>query len=158
MKRHTAGAFCSLVAAFTLMATAGPASAAPLQDFNLTSNNGVRVATAQGAIATGVGTFTQTGPTSETILIGGEPPIFMTQTPVTHVESVDPRTCRATVVEKGTFEFSQQDGDTTFGGSGPYTLAGTRQGQRVGTGCTFSSPTLTQFNLTAKATEIHAVA
>lgn len=158
MKRRTAAVFCSLVVAVTLMATAAPASAAPLQDFYLTSNNGVRVAVAQGAIATGVGTFTPTSPTSETILIGGENPIFLTRTPVRRVETVDPRTCRASVVETGTFEFTQQEGDITFGGSGPYTLAGNRQGRRVGGGCVFSSTALTNYTLTARSTEIHAIA
>ena len=119
MKRRTAGALCSLVVAVTLMATAGPASAAPLQDFYLTTNTSGHLAVAQGAVASGVGTFTETGPNSETILIAGESPIFMTQTPVFQAVTIDPRTCRAAVVAKGTFEFSQQDGEVTFGGSGP---------------------------------------
>ena len=140
------------------MAPAGPASAAPLQDFQLTRNTGGRIAAAQGAIANGVGTYTPTGDDSETIFIAGESPIYMTQTPTFRAETVDPRTCRAAVVERGAFEFSQQDGDVTYGGSGAYTLAGTIIGQRSGTGCLFppSAPTLA--TLTAKSTEIHAVA
>ena len=112
---------------------------------------------AQGAVANGVGTFMETGPSSETILIAGESPIFMTQTPVFQAVTVDPRTCRAAVVQRGTFEFSQQDGEVTFGGSGPYTVAGTVFGQRSGTGCVFPPSAPETSTLTARATEIHAV-
>ena len=157
MNRCKAGALCSLVVAVTLMVTAGPASAAPLQDFYLTSNAGGHVAVAQGAVASGVGTFVETGQSSETILIGGENPIFMTQTALFQTFTVDPRTCRAAVVQKGTFEFSQQDGGVTFAGSGPYTVAGTITGQRSGTGCVFSPSAPETSTLTARATEIHAV-
>ncbi len=158
MRRRTAAGLCSLVVAVTLMATASPASAAPLQNFQLTSTTAGDIAAAQGAVANGVGTFTETGLNSETILIAGENPIFMTQHPAFQAVSVDPRTCRATVVERGAFEFSQQDGEITYGGSGTYTLAGTVIGQRTGTGCVFSSTSPEQSTLTAKSTEIHAVA
>jgi hypothetical protein len=158
MTRRTAMVLASLLAAATLWATASPASAAPLQDFYLTSNNGVRTAVAQGVQVNGTGTFVPTGPTSETILIGTTSPILMTRTPIRHVETLDARSCRATVVETGTFEYSQSQGEVTVGGSGPYILAGTRVGRHVPGGCAFSSPQPTQYAITARATEIHAVA
>lgn len=157
MRRRLAAVFCALVSAGTLMAMAAPAAAAPLQDFYLASNNGVRVAVAQGLVVNGTGTFVPNGPNHETLLLPAGP-VDMQQTPLTHTEVVNPSTCRATVLESGTFQFSYTGPDlTTFGGTGPYTLTGFRTGRRVGTGCVFTSPELTQYSLTAHATALVAV-
>ncbi len=157
MKRRVTAAFCASVSVAILMVTAPSASAAPIQDFYLTKNGGVRIAVAQGIVVSGVGTFTETSGTSETLqLAAGAVPL--SQTPVSHTETLDPRTCRAAVREAGTFGFSYDAPDGShFGGGGSYTLAGTRTGQRVGIGCVFPSPALSQYALTAQATNVFVV-
>lgn len=159
MRRRTAVALSALVAAFTLVAMAGPVSAAPLQNFTLTKNGSTRVAVAQGSVVNGVGTFTEASETSKTILLPGTSPIVMTLDPSTAVQNIDPRTCKRTVVETGTFTFDTHIGEATIGGSGPYTLAGSQTGTKLpGGGCAFASPVLSQYTITATSTEIHAIA
>ena len=157
MKRRSAAALCVLISAGTLMAMAGPASAASFQDFYLTKTGGIRFGVAQGLVVSGTGTFTETSGTSQTLhLPAGD--VFLSQTPTSHVESLDRTTCRITVVEKGASEFSYTGPDgTQFGGDGTYTLSGSRTGRRVGTGCAFTSPELSQFALTAQSSNVFAV-
>ncbi|MEA2685666.1 MAG: hypothetical protein QOE93_861 [Actinomycetota bacterium] len=157
MGRRTMTAWFGLIAVGTLVAGAAPASAAPLQDFTLAKNGGSRVVVAQGAIENGVGTFASPGPNRYTLNFS-DGTVDLGTTPTTNVQTVDPRTCRATVYETGTFSFSKFSGEIIFGGSGPYNLVGSRQGTKTAVGCAFTSPDLTQFSLTARSTEIHAVA
>ena len=165
MRRRLVAVICSMVAVGSLVATAAPASAATLlQDFDLLSNAGMRVALARGVIVNGTGMFTPTSPTSERIFFPGWAPITMTQTVTTHTEKVDPITCGTTVKEAGTFEFSgtqvSPNGDfIIFGGSGPFTHNAVRTGTRLSNGaCARSSGSLQPTSLAARSTEIHAVA
>ena len=133
-----------------------PASAAPLQDFTLAKNGGNsdRPRPRRGRerprhvhVLRLHAPHTLTFPSRT---------VDLTTSPSTHVEKLDPRTCRATVSESGTFSFDTSSGQILEGGSGPYTLAGTRQGTRTASGCAFPSADLTQFSLIARSTEIHA--
>jgi hypothetical protein len=63
------------------------------------------VAVAQGIVVSGVGTFNETSATSETVhLPAGD--VFLSRTPISHTEALDPRTCRSTVRGTGTFDFA----------------------------------------------------
>ncbi len=136
MGRRTAMALCGLLSVGTLIGAAAPASAAPLQDFTLAKNGTTRIVLAQGLVVNGLGTFTASGSTHYTLTFPSRT-VDLTTSPSTHVEKLDPRTCRATVSESGTFSFDSLSGQILEGGSGPYTLAGTRQGTRTASGCAF---------------------
>ncbi len=157
MRRRVITALCASVSVAILMVTSPSASAAALQDFYLVKNNGVRFVMAQGLQLNGNGTFIETSAPSF-LLDLPQADVTLTTTASAHVETLDLATCRAAVRETGSFNFEYIAPDhTRFGGDGPYTLSGTRQGTKVGRACAFTSPALTQFALTAHAVALYAV-
>ena len=156
MTRRLAGALCALVSAVTLLATAAPASAAPLQDFYLVGGN-TGFAFAQGVVVNGAGTYTRSGPNRETILLPAGP-VELTRTPVTSTD-FSLGACRSIVRETGTFDFSHTGADgTQFGGEGSYTLTGFRTGQRAPSGgCTFPPSGLSAYSVVARSTSLFAL-
>lgn len=148
MKR--AGVVLFILAA-ALVATAGPAAAAPPQDqqFTITEDvpTGNGTVEASGAInATGTGVETgskEAGGTNHSTqeLVFDDGTIHLKVNGVER-STFDPSTCTVTVYEEGNYVITGGDGVYAgIKGSGHFTVSGTVQFEQTEEGCNFDAPT-----------------